>query len=163
MNGCSSCLNVAGILRSKSNGTNKADVSYANDLSMTKLLYVCLALTLMAFQCKKGDADTEASGIVGKWKMTHFWASTGSADYFISPAPSDDLFVNFSSNSGFSSNISRRGYDQFRAFKLKDDQQLYFMKGFDKVNASYTLRKDTLYISVFGCIEGCSERFERVK
>ncbi|HVK49951.1 MAG TPA: hypothetical protein VM488_18935 [Pseudobacter sp.] len=131
---------------------------------MTKLLYVCLALTLMAFQCKKNDAGS-GTELTGKWKMVEYWVSPGTIDLTRHPAPSDNLYVTFSANSGFSSNIDKWGYDQFRSYHLIDHQQMNLIKSgmTDKVKAFYTLGKDTLTISVFGCVEGCGEVFVRVK
>ncbi|MGN6419165.1 MAG: hypothetical protein ACTHMC_16825 [Pseudobacter sp.] len=131
---------------------------------MTKLLYVCLAFTLMAFQCNKRNGDAEAERLAGKWKMTEYWYSPAGPLVY-APAPSDNLIVEFGTGGEFSSNAETYpGYAEYTMYHLENDKELYLLKPglADKMNLMYTVDKDTLRL--YGrCIEGCGQKYIRIK
>lgn len=147
----------------RSNGTENAAVSYANDYCMTKLLYVCLAFTLMAFQCNKNDAGAD-SGLIAKWKMTEYWYSPAGPLVY-APAPSDNILIEFGYSGFFFSNTATfPGYEQYTKYIVTNDKTLQLLKPdlSEKVTLNYRLDKDTLILDG-RCIEGCGQKFVRVK
>lgn len=131
---------------------------------MTKLLYVCLAFTLMAFQCEKRlDKYHNRGNFIASWKQTETWVNPGGGPDIFQPATADNLVLTFNSDGTISSNIDF--YKQYVNFKVEDDKKLTLSKAgsADKITIYYTFTSSALKLALPGCIEGCGDVFVVIK
>lgn len=143
---------------------SETPLSVKQIVSMNKLLYVCLAFTLLAFKCEKRlNTSPNNEEILGSWKLKETWMNPGGGPDIIQPAASNDLLLSLNNDGTVISNIDH--YRQYARFRIVDHQKLAFIKkgSNHKDTVFYSFTSTSLRLARMGCIEGCGDVFIAIK
>lgn len=129
------------------------------------LIFILLG-SLNFVGCKKPaieNTKTFSKNIIGKWKYSQRFYSTGGPLIFKSTA-SLNQWILFRADSSFSSNLP--GFENVNSFRIEDSIKLKFISG-NQQERLYFYHIDTLQNSLtlssadFICIEGCGDIFKK--
>lgn len=129
--------------------------------TLSFILLLCLGLFIIT--CKKDNSATDNT-LTGKWKLTETYADPGdgSGKYMAVPKTNTD-YVIFNTNGA----LTGTAFANDVSYVVKDSVTLAITSKNNEVeNYAYNITNGVLQMSPAGpnfCIEGCGQRFSKVK
>jgi hypothetical protein len=120
-----------------------------------------ILLVFVFAACDKEDVKLDTNSIPGTWKLRESYISNGAEGNW--EKSKADLVVEFKADSSLAGNA----YPEYVTYKVKDASTIVlFKKDNTAQNYTYALKDGTLSMSPSGpifCIEGCGQRFYKIK